>query len=153
MKALEHRLPPPLLMLATGAIMSVALLDQGAPALSAAWRWGLASLFFVAAGLVGFPAFSAFGKAKTTINPVDIGQASSLVTTGIYGLTRNPMYVALALLLCGWAAWIARPLPLLGPVVFFLFITRFQIIPEERALAAKFGAAYADYCRNVRRWL
>ena len=152
MRALEHRVPPPLLMLVIGAIMASALLTPPSAALPAIWRWGLAGCAF-AAGLFGFPAFAAFSRAKTTIDPVQVDRASSLVTTGIYRVTRNPMYVALFLLLFAWAAWLARPLPWIGPVAFFLFITWFQIIPEERALMAKFGDAYAAYRRSVRRWL
>ncbi len=153
MQAFEHRVPPPLLMLVIGTIMATAMLGPEPPLLPIAWRWGLAGGFFGAAGLFGFPAFAAFGKAETTINPVQVDRASTLVTTGIYRVTRNPMYVALSLLLCAWAAWLARPLPLIGPVAFVLLIDRFQIIPEERALLAKFGSAYSDYRRSVRRWL
>ena len=153
MHALEHRVPPPLLMLVIGAIMAAALFGPALPAVAAVWRWGLAGLLFAAAGVFGFPAFAAFGKAGTTIDPVQVDRASSLVTGGIYRVTRNPMYVALSLLLCAWAAWLARPLPLIGPIAFVLFINRFQIVPEERALMAKFAGAYADYRRSVRRWL
>lgn len=153
MSGIENRIPPPLLVLLIGGAMSTLLLDDRTADLPSAYRWGLTGLFFVMAGIFGFPAFRAFGRAKTTINPVAIDQASSLVTSGIYRLTRNPMYVALALLLCAWAAWLADPWALLGPVIFILFINRFQIIPEERALTAKFGEAYLNYRRATRRWL
>jgi uncharacterized protein YbjT (DUF2867 family) len=73
---------------------------------------------------------------------------------GIAHTTLNPgMSMALCLLLCAWAAWLARPLPLIGPVAFVLFISRFQIVPEEPALIVKFGDVYADYRRSARRWL
>jgi protein-S-isoprenylcysteine O-methyltransferase Ste14 len=153
MRSLEHRIPPPVLMLVIAAAMAVSLLGTAPAALPIGWRWGLAGACFAAAGLFGFPAFAAFGSAKTTIDPVRVDRASSLVTTGIYRVTRNPMYVALSLLLCAWAAWLARPLPLLGPIAFVLFIDRFQIVPEERAMMSKFRDAYADYRRSVRRWL
>ncbi len=152
MRALERRVPPPVLMIVISAAMGAAKLGSHPPMLPLDWRWGLAGLCFVAAGVFAFPAFAAFGRAKTTADPVHVERASSLVTTGIYRLTRNPMYVALSLLLCAWAAWIARPLSMIGPVAFILFITRFQIAPEERALTMKFGDAYDDYRRSVRRW-
>jgi protein-S-isoprenylcysteine O-methyltransferase Ste14 len=95
----------------------------------------------------------AFRRAKTTINPVNIGAASSIVTSGVYRYTRNPMYVGLALMLVSWAVHIAVPFTLVGPVVFMLFITRFQIIPEERVLTSKFGGEYRKYQERVRRWL
>ena len=56
-------------------------------------------------------------------------------------------------LLCGYAFYLARPLCLLGPIAFVPFITRFQIIPEERAMLAKFGERYADYRAKTRRWI
>jgi protein-S-isoprenylcysteine O-methyltransferase Ste14 len=149
---LENRIPPPVLVLATGIGMGATTFFSS-PVLPLPTRVTLAAAFFLAAGLFGFPAFSAFAKSKTTINPVQIDLASNLVTTGIYGVTRNPMYVALTLLLCGWASWLAQPLAIIGPVAFALFINRFQIVPEERVLLAKFGRAYSDYKRFVRRWL
>ena len=76
-----------------------------------------------------------------------------MVTNGIYGFTRNPMYLGLALILLGLAVFLASPWALLGPVGFVAFITRFQIRPEERALQARFGAAYTAYCARVRRWV
>ena len=153
MKTLEHRIPPPLLVLLIGAAMGAVLLGQTPPQLPQVYRWGFAALCFLAGGVFGFLAVRAFTKARTTINPVEIDQASSLVTSGIYQVTRNPMYVALTLLLCAWAFWLGRPITALGPVTFVLFINRFQIIPEERALTARFGSAYQDYQRAVRRWL
>ena len=76
-----------------------------------------------------------------------------MVTHGVYRFTRNPMYLGLLLILLGLAVYLASPWVLLGPVAFAAFITRFQIQPEERALTARFGATYTDYCARVRRWL
>ena len=63
------------------------------------------------------------------------------------------MYVGLASLLVAWAIYLAAPLTLLGPLAFVLYITRFQIIPDERALSRIFGRSYDDYRARVRRWL
>ena len=152
MRALDHRVPPPFLMLAIGALMALSI-PLGPPMMPAAVRWSSTALFFVAAGVFAFPAFAAFAKAKTTIDPVQLDRASSLVTTGIYRLTRNPMYVGLTFLLCAWAAWLGQPVTTAGPIAFALFIDRFQIVPEERVLAATFGEPYVAYCRSVRRWI
>jgi len=76
-----------------------------------------------------------------------------LVVVGFYRYVRNPMYVGFALMLVGWAVHIAVSFVLVGPVVFILFITRFQIIPEERVLTSKFGGEYRKYQERVRRWL
>ncbi len=82
-----------------------------------------------------------------------IERASNLVNWGSYQYTRNPMYVALALLLLAWTVWLASPVLLLGPTFFAVFIDRFQIAPEERFLQQKFGADYAAYRKKVRCWI
>ncbi len=63
------------------------------------------------------------------------------------------MYLGMTTLITAWACWIGAPFPLLGPVGFVLYISRFQIRPEERALTSLFGAPYLDYCRRVGRWV
>lgn len=72
---------------------------------------------------------------------------------GVYRYTRNPMYLGLTMLLLAWTLYLAVPAALAGPLLFAAYITRFQIIPEERVLAQKFGADYAAYLRKVRQWL
>jgi protein-S-isoprenylcysteine O-methyltransferase Ste14 len=94
-----------------------------------------------------------FHQARTTINPLKPGSASHLVTSGVYRITRNPMYLGMATLLTAWACWLGTTWPFLGPVVFVLYITRFQIQPEEQALTKRFGEPYLAYRRHVRRWL
>ena len=81
------------------------------------------------------------------------GASSVVVTGGVYRLTRNPMYVGLVLLLWGWSVYLGSPWAWLGPLLFVGYVTRFQIVPEERALTRLFGADYVAYCAKVRRWL
>ncbi|WP_149357027.1 methyltransferase family protein [Comamonas testosteroni] len=95
----------------------------------------------------------AFRRAKTTVNPVKANMASSLVIRGVYRYTRNPMYVGLLITLLAWAMFLANLLTALWAVVFVLYITRFQIIPEERVLTSLFGAEYGAYKGRVRRWV
>jgi protein-S-isoprenylcysteine O-methyltransferase Ste14 len=111
-----------------------------------------AVLILAGAGLVVSGA-RAFRRAGTTIDPVHLDRAARLVTTGIFARTRNPMYLGFAVMLLGWAALLAQAGALLGPVLFALFIQRFQITPEERMMAAKFGAAFEAYRTQVRRWV
>jgi protein-S-isoprenylcysteine O-methyltransferase Ste14 len=153
MSSLEHRIPSPLVMIIIAAAMW--LIAQGATAIAIpdALRYATAFGFFLFAGIFAFPAFRAFTRAGTTINPVQIEDASKLVTSGIYRWTRNPMYVGLTFILLAWATWLAVPWLFFGPVLFAAFITRFQIVPEERMLLKKFGGSYEEYRRNVRRWL
>lgn len=150
---LEHKIPPPLI----GALLAW-LMWMTAPAgpawelhdgvrLAVAAVLGLVGLAFDLAGLLAFRAH------RTTVNPLAPHRASALVTGGVYRITRNPMYVGMVFLLLAWAVHLSALLTLLGPVLFVLYITRFQIAPEERVLQQLFGAAYTDYRRSVRRWL
>ena len=80
-------------------------------------------------------------------------KSSALVCTGIYKYSRNPMYLGMALLLLAWAIYLASVWALLGVMAYVLYITRFQIIPEERVMEKLFGQEYLAYKAKVRRWL
>ena len=117
--------------------------------------WRLAIALVVAGVGVAFMVLGgmAFRRAKTTSNPIKPHAASSLVITGVYRYTRNPMYVGATLVLVGWAFYLGSLPAFVGPVVFVLYITRFQIIPEERVLRGKFGPEFAEYQARVPQWL
>jgi len=104
-------------------------------------------IFFILAGVYEFQ------KAKTTLNPTTPAATSSVVASGIYRVSRNPMYVGFLLALTGWAIFLSHPLPFLLLPAFVAYMNRFQISPEERVLSAKFGDEYDTYKQSVRRWL
>lgn len=147
------RVPPVAVFLIVAALMWAAC------AWLPAWRIALpgrplfAALALLAAAAVGVAGVRAFDRARTTVDPLRPARASTLVTAGIYRRTRNPMYVALAIALLGWAVWLAHPLALAGVAAFVLWMNRFQIAAEERALRALFGEQFDRYCREVPRWL
>ncbi len=88
------------------------------------------------------------------MNPTKPDQASVLITAGIYGISRNPMYLGFLALLIGWSLYLANAVALiLVPIGFVAYMNRFQIAAEERALKALFGDEYVSYARRVRRWL
>lgn len=116
-------------------------------------RTGLSVLLLLAGAWMALAGILEFRRASTTVNPMSPGEASTVVESGIYGHTRNPMYLGFLFALIAWAAWLAAPWALLGPVLYVAWITRFQIIPEERALAEQFGEDYLGYCRRARRWI
>jgi protein-S-isoprenylcysteine O-methyltransferase Ste14 len=153
MSKLEHLIPPPLVALLIGLAMLALAKASGPPALDEALRVHGASVLFVLGLASAASGAFAFQRQGADINPHKIDRGDVLVTNGIFRWTRNPMYLGLTLLLCCYAFYLARPLCVLGPVVFVPFITRFQIIPEERAMLAKFGERYADYCATTRRWI
>jgi len=94
-----------------------------------------------------------FRRARTTVNPTTPQAATSMVRSGIYRHTRNPMYLGMLLVLAAWAAWLANPAALAVLPAFFLYMNRFQIEPEERILAGLFAGEFDAYRRSVRRWL
>ena len=154
MSALELKIPPPLVAAAVaGGMYAAASLLLPVLALPPGLRVGAAlALAGVGAGF-DLAGLLAFRKAKTTVNPLTPSKSAAVVTTGVYRLTRNPMYLGLALILLGLAVYLASVWALFGPLVFAAYITRFQIVPEERVLTARFGAAFSTYCARVRRWL
>ena len=95
-----------------------------------------------------------FRRAGTTVDPTRPERASALVTTGIYSVTRNPMYLGMLLIIVAWGLWLANAVGLtLAPLAFVLYLDRVQIPREERALATAFGSDYTGYASRVRRWL
>lgn len=152
MRWLEHRIPPPIIAALAALVLWLVART------SFRFDWPTAAVHAsgtLVAGLglvVAVLGVRQFRAARTTLSPHRPDAASVLVTAGIYAWTRNPMYLGLALVLTGWAVGLAAPFALVGPVLFVLYITRFQIIPEERILAQKFGEDFATYRRRVRRW-
>ena len=113
----------------------------------------LAVAFASAGSLIIFFAVAMFAKARTTVNPTDPSKAQTLVTTGLYRVSRNPMYLAMAFLLAGWGMFLGSALNLLLLGGFIHAMNTLQIKPEETALEEIFGDAYLDYCRRTRRWI
>jgi protein-S-isoprenylcysteine O-methyltransferase Ste14 len=102
---------------------------------------------------VSASAIRKFKTAETTISPLQPDSATSLVHNGIFGKTRNPMYVGLFLILLGWAVWLQSMSNAVILLAFVLWLTELQIKPEEAALRKVFGQGYIDYCKRVRRWI
>ena len=152
---LEFRVPPP--VVDAGCALLMWLLARATPQwqlpLSAGWRWGLLLAGLAVGGGMALAGLIAFLRARTTPNPLQPQQASTLVTDGIYRCTRNPMYLGMALVLLGWACWLAHPLAFACIPLALAYLQRFQIQPEERVLRAHFGSDYEAYCRHVRRWI
>lgn len=154
MKALELKIPPPAVGLLTVlAMWGIARAVGPGFAWPATLRIGIMVALVLAGAACTLAGGGAFRHARTTVSPLKPERASSLVTTGLYRFTRNPMYLGMVVALCGVAVYFATPWALLGPAAFILYITRWQIVPEERALLALFGSDYTDYCARVRRWL
>ncbi|MDP1749033.1 MAG: isoprenylcysteine carboxylmethyltransferase family protein [Reyranella sp.] len=153
MQTLELKVPPPAVALLIAVAMWLAVSTSGALAFALPGRLAVAIALAVLGVAISAAGIVSFRRARTTVNPTRPDATSSLVATGVYRFTRNPMYLGLFLVLVGWAAYLSNAVALAGPLLFALYINRFQIVPEERALTAKFGAAFDDYRRRTRRWI
>ena len=153
MPSLELKIPPPAVALVAGLTMwwvSRYGVLEGVPP---HWRIGAALVVASVGAAFDVAGIIAFGRAKTTVNPMKPEKSAALVVSGVYRITRNPMYVGMVFILLAWAVYLASPWALFGPLLFAAYITRFQIKPEERVLAGRFGAEFASYQARVRRWL
>lgn len=103
-------------------------------------------------GVIGAGVFE-FRRSKTTMSPFSPERTASIVSSGIYGWSRNPMYLGMALALFGVAAWLPSLPGFAAVLLFCVYLTRFQIQPEERMLLKLFGAEYSAYMNQVRRWI
>ena len=112
------------------------------------------SLFLLILGFTVFTlAVKAFNRQKTTVNPLEPRQASALVSSGIFKYSRNPMYLGMLIILLA----LSFKFNLVGGIVislfFYLFITKFQILPEEEAMNELFGDEFTEYSSRTRRWI
>jgi protein-S-isoprenylcysteine O-methyltransferase Ste14 len=153
MRFLELKIPPPVVALLVALGMWAISRAGAPPAISLGLRLGCALAIALGGGAIAIAGERAFHRARTTVNPMKPQAASSLVTTGVFRMTRNPMYLGLLSVLLAWAVFLCSAWALAGPPAFVLYISRFQIAPEERVLAAKFGETYCAYTEKVRRWL
>jgi protein-S-isoprenylcysteine O-methyltransferase Ste14 len=152
MPSLESKVPPPAVMLAMALLMS--LISRVAPPFHfdvPARNW--LTVILVSAGFVtGISGVVTFRHAKTTVNPLK-PHASSLVTWGVYAISRNPMYLGGFMMLLGWAIFLSNALAFLFLPVYVVYLNQFQIAPEERVLTSLFGETYVAYQARARRWL
>ncbi|KPA88094.1 putative protein-S-isoprenylcysteine methyltransferase [Pseudomonas asplenii] len=151
---MDNRIPPPLVATLFGLLAWFAARQlPGTLALAIEWRVGLALIVLLAGVTICLAGVFSFRRARTTVNPLRPETASALVRSGIYRYTRNPMYLGFATVLVAWSIFLAWPPALLGVLGFVTYMNRFQIGPEERALAGLFGRDFTQYCSQVRRWL
>ena len=94
-----------------------------------------------------------FIKSKTTINPVKFKNVNRLVTTGIYRYSRNPMYLGMILIIISTTVYYLNFLSVFSPLIFYIWINKFQINREEIFLEEKFGSEYLKYKSKTRRWI
>ncbi|MCC6075653.1 methyltransferase family protein [Pseudomonas sp. GCM10022188] len=146
-------IPPPLLVALFGVTMWQLAEHLPLGGFAFAAQRPLAGLLLLAGlALLAAAAWTMF-RARTTINPLTPERASHLVTSGVFAVSRNPIYLGDALILAALALGFGNAVNFLLLPLFVWLIGRVQIAPEERALERLFGEEYRAYCARVRRWL
>ena len=145
------RFPPPFIYAA--AVLGGWLLDQAWPVPTGAFpgRTALAWLFFAGFGALLGSALGWFRRNRTSMLP--FRPANTLVITGPYRFTRNPMYLGAVLLVLAFTLWLGTWWPAILLPAVIVIVQRYVIAREERYMRRRFGAAYDAYARRVRRWI
>ena len=147
---LELKIPPPVIV-GVGGLLNWFATRWADDLFSAPWL--LIGALVIVSSVVGLGGVLGCLRRQTTVHPWSPDETVVLVTQGVYRLSRNPMYLALLTLLLAY--YLYQPI-WLSPFIFVLitwYLTRFQILPEERILSEKFGDQYQHYASSVRRWL
>ncbi|MEG3220929.1 isoprenylcysteine carboxylmethyltransferase family protein [Vibrio gigantis] len=153
MKFLELKVPPVALFILV-IVASYFCAQQLSPAaIVLPYKLFVLGVGIALSGAIGLAGVWEFRKQKTTVNPIKVETASSVVDSGIFGYTRNPMYLGLFILLFCVGYYFQNIFSILLSFVFVIYMNQFQIKPEERALEQLFGAEYVDYKQKVRRWI
>lgn len=149
---MELKVPPALVFLCFGLMMY--LLAEFLPIgyFDFYGRMLLTKILAVMGIVIALLALFQFKMAKTTIDPTKPDKVSNLVVGGIFKFSRNPMYLALLLILLALGVFLGNAFNTLVAAGFVGYMNRFQIIPEERILLDKFGRSFKDYCILTRRW-
>ncbi|MBB6542071.1 methyltransferase family protein [Thalassotalea piscium] len=150
---LKLKIPPLLVVVLFAGLMWLVSISFRLYSFSLPYNLVIVSSFWLVALVITLVSAISFKSAKTTVNPTQPNNTSALVTSGIYRITRNPMYLSFSLILLGWGFYLCAVGPLLLVPLFIAYINYFQIIPEENALSKIFGQHYNHYKKNVRRWL
>ena len=149
--SLKNKIPPPLVTLFFGVMIyySTALI----PSVSFKYQCLLAVLVLMLGIAIMLAAILTFRRLQTTVNPLKPSMATSLAISGIFRLSRNPMYLGMLLILMAVSLASLAVAGLLLLPVFIAYISFFQILPEEQAMRELFSDQYAEYCKKVRRWI
>jgi len=148
---MKNKIPPPLVTLFFG--LCIYFSQEYFPESNLEFLTILSYIFYFAGLTILILAVRLFKKQNTTVNPIKIENASSLVVSGIFKYSRNPMYLGMALILLGLAFMFNLMGGIMFTLLFTMYITKFQIRPEEEVMERFFGAEFIKYKQNVRMWL
>ena len=145
------KIPPPLIVLVL--IVSIYFSSKKIDLINIPLQLEI-SIFILSAGVLIFlnPVLQ-FIKSKTTVNPIQFEEVNKLVTSGIFKYSRNPMYLGMLMIVLSTSIFYLNIYSILTPLLFILWINKFQIKREEEFLIEKFGDEYLSYKKKTRRWI
>ncbi|SON48429.1 methyltransferase family protein [Vibrio tapetis] len=153
MDRLELKVPPVVVFFLALVLMWWSVVSWPSLAFELPWRAVFVMICVASSGYIGIAGVLEFRRHQTTVNPHTPNNASTIVDTGIFKYTRNPMYLGLVVLLIGALFYWSSLASLWVIVAFIGYLNRFQISAEERILSEKYGSQYTDYLTKVRRWI
>jgi protein-S-isoprenylcysteine O-methyltransferase Ste14 len=148
---MKNKIPPPVVTLFFG--LCIYSSQEYFPEYNLKFLTIVSYIFYFAGLSILTLAVSLFKKQNTTVNPIKIENASFLVTSGIFEYSRNPMYLGMVLILLGLALMFNLIGGTLFTLLFTIYITKFQIRPEEEVMERLFREDFLRYKQNVRMWL
>ena len=148
---METKIPPPIVTLVFG--LSIYFSRGIFQAVEIKYSFYIGILLLILGLGILISAVGLFRKDKTTVNPLSPEQATKLVTDGIFKYSRNPMYLGMALVLCSITVFFNLIGGIIFVALFCFYITKFQIIPEERAMSNLFSQDFDKYKQATRRWI
>ena len=145
------KIPPPLIVLVL--IVSIYFSSKKIDPINIPLQLEI-SIFILSAGILIFinPVLQ-FIKSKTTVNPIQFEEVNKLITSGIFKYSRNPMYLGMLMIVLSASIFYLNIYSILTPLLFILWINKFQIKREEEFLIEKFGDEYLSYKKKTRRWI
>ena len=148
---METKIPPPLVTLIFG--LSIYFSRELFPIIEIKYSFYVGIFLLLLGFLILISAVRLFRIDQTTVNPLSPKQATKLVTEGIFKFSRNPMYLGMACVLASLAMFFN----IIGGIVFIAlfcaYITKFQIVPEEKAMLDLFSEDFDQYKQTTRRWI
>jgi len=148
---METKIPPPIVTLIFG--LSIYFSRGIFQVVEIKYSFYFGILLLVLGFVILISAVRLFRKDKTTVNPLSPEQATKLVTDGIFKYSRNPMYLGMALVLGSIAVFFNLIGGIILVALFCAYITKFQILPEERAMRDLFLDDFDKYTKVTRRWI
>jgi len=149
-KYLKTKIPPPIVTLLCIGIIYLFenKIEYSQPDFKA-----IGIIFLILGLIIIFLAVLKFIKIKTTVDPTRPHKTSNLVISGIYKITRNPMYLGMLFLIMAYTIYTNNVVGSITIPIFIFYINKFQIEPEEIEMRKKFGESFENYCKKVNRWI